>query len=215
MTEILRGIGVVGKFVEYFGEGLRGLPLADRATIANMSPEYGATCGFFPVDDETLRYLRLTGRSEQRVALVEAYCKENLLWHDPGRARDVLAGRRARPRRRRAVARRPAAPAGQDRACATRGRAFAEALPGFGVDYGNAIDAGLADTFPASDPRCAAPSREQQRARRGRRSVGAARGRRHAARRRAATSTARPSSSTTAPSSSPRSPRARTPRTRP
>ena len=83
VTQILRATGVVGKFVEYFGEGLAGLPLADRATIGNMSPEYGATCGFFPVDEETLRYLRLTGRDEERVALVEAYCKENLLWHDP------------------------------------------------------------------------------------------------------------------------------------
>ena len=83
VTQILRATGVVGKFVEYFGEGLAGLPLADRATIGNMSPEYGATCGFFPVDDETLRYLRLTGRDDERVALVEAYCKENLLWHDP------------------------------------------------------------------------------------------------------------------------------------
>ena len=82
MTQILRQTGVVGKFVEYFGHGLAGLPLADRATIANMSPEYGATCGFFPVDDETLRYLRLTGRTEEHVALVEAYCKENGLWHD-------------------------------------------------------------------------------------------------------------------------------------
>ena len=83
VTQILRKTGVVGKFVEYFGEGLAGLPLADRATIGNMSPEYGATCGFFPVDDETLRYLRLTGRADERVALVEAYCKENMLWHDP------------------------------------------------------------------------------------------------------------------------------------
>ena len=83
VTQILRQAGVVGKFVEYFGEGLAGLPIADRATIGNMSPEYGATCGFFPVDEETLRYLRLTGRAEERVALVEAYCKENMLWHDP------------------------------------------------------------------------------------------------------------------------------------
>jgi aconitate hydratase len=84
VTEILRRTGVVGKFVEYFGEGLAGLQLADRATIGNMSPEYGATCGFFPVDDATLAYLRLTGRSRERIALVEAYCKENMLWHDPG-----------------------------------------------------------------------------------------------------------------------------------
>src|ERR687892_556543 len=83
VTQILRHAGVVGKFVEYFGRGLVGLPLADRATIGNMSPEYGATCGFFPVDEETLRYLRLTGRSEERLGLVEAYCKENGLLADP------------------------------------------------------------------------------------------------------------------------------------
>ena len=83
VTEILRRVGVVGKFVEYFGDGLAALPLADRATLGNMSPEYGATCGFFPVDEITLDYLRLTGRSAERVALVEAYCKENMLWHDP------------------------------------------------------------------------------------------------------------------------------------
>src|SRR6185369_11373848 len=82
VTQILRQTGVVGKFVEYFGEGLAALPVADRATMGNMSPEYGATCGFFPVDDQTLAYLRLTGRSDERIALVEAYCKENLLWHD-------------------------------------------------------------------------------------------------------------------------------------
>src|SRR6266540_84888 len=83
VTEMLRSTGVVGKFVEYFGEGLAALPLADRATIGNMSPEYGATCGFFPVDGQTIDYLKLTGRDEERIALVEAYCKENLLWHDP------------------------------------------------------------------------------------------------------------------------------------
>src|SRR5919197_2667727 len=76
VTQILRRTGVVGKFVEYFGEGLERLPIADRATIGNMSPEYGATCGFFPVDEETLRYLRMTGRSEERNPPVKAYRKE-------------------------------------------------------------------------------------------------------------------------------------------
>ena len=80
VVEMLRAKGVVGKFVEFYGEGLDRLPLADRATIANMAPEYGATCGFFPIDDETLRYLRNTGRDEDRVALVEAYAKENGFW---------------------------------------------------------------------------------------------------------------------------------------
>src|SRR5690348_17248198 len=82
ITEMLRKHGVVGKFVEYFGPGLRDLPLADRATIGNMSPEYGATCGIFPVDKETLAYLRLTGRSEEQIALVEAYCREQGLYHE-------------------------------------------------------------------------------------------------------------------------------------
>ncbi len=80
VVEMLRAKGVVGKFVEFYGEGLDRLPLADRATIANMAPEYGATCGFFPIDDETLRYLRNTGRDEDRIALVEAYAKENGFW---------------------------------------------------------------------------------------------------------------------------------------
>ena len=82
ITEMLRKHGVVGKFVEYFGPGLRDLPLADRATIANMSPEYGATCGIFPIDSETLRYLHLSGRSDEQIALVEAYCREQGLFHD-------------------------------------------------------------------------------------------------------------------------------------
>ena len=81
VVELLRAHGVVGKFVEFFGPGLAGLPLADRATIANMAPEYGATCGIFPVDEVTLDYLRFTGRSSQHVALVEAYMKEQRLFH--------------------------------------------------------------------------------------------------------------------------------------
>ncbi|MEM7599591.1 MAG: aconitate hydratase AcnA, partial [Pseudomonadota bacterium] len=80
VVEMLRELGVVGKFVEFYGEGLNRLPLADRATIANMAPEYGATCGFFPIDGETLRYMRTTGREEARIALVEAYAKENGFW---------------------------------------------------------------------------------------------------------------------------------------
>jgi len=82
ITEMLRKHGVVGKFVEYFGPGLQELPLADRATIGNMSPEYGATCGIFPIDKETLTYLRLTGRSDEQVALVEAYGRAQGLFHD-------------------------------------------------------------------------------------------------------------------------------------
>ncbi|MEZ5862674.1 MAG: aconitate hydratase AcnA [Geminicoccaceae bacterium] len=80
VTEMLRAKGVVGKFVEFFGPGVGQLPLADRATIANMAPEYGATCGFFPIDDVTLQYLRLTGRDDRRIALVEAYAKAQGMW---------------------------------------------------------------------------------------------------------------------------------------
>jgi aconitate hydratase len=83
VTEALRKLGVVGKFVEFYGPGIAELPLADRATISNMAPEYGATCGIFPVDEETLRYLRLTGRSEDQIALVEAYYKAQGLFHTP------------------------------------------------------------------------------------------------------------------------------------
>jgi len=152
VTEILRKTGVVGKFVEYFGEGVPALSLADRATLGNMSPEYGATCGFFPVDDVTLDYLRLTGRSPERIALIEAYCKENLLWHDPrehatysqvveldlGDVEPSLAG----PRRP------------QDRVpLAAAKESFLETLGTFGVDYANGTEEkALADTFPASDP---------------------------------------------------------------
>jgi aconitate hydratase len=82
ITEMLRNHGVVGKFVEYFGPGLQDLPLADRATIANMSPEYGATCGIFPIDKESLRYLKLTGRNDEQITLVEAYAREQGLFHD-------------------------------------------------------------------------------------------------------------------------------------
>ena len=84
VTEILRKEGVVGKFVEFHGEGMRSMTLADRATIANMAPEYGATMGFFPVDEETLRYLRVTGRSEDQVNLVERYYKEQGLFFSTG-----------------------------------------------------------------------------------------------------------------------------------
>jgi aconitate hydratase len=84
VVQMLRKHGVVNKFVEFYGEGLDHLPLADRATIANMAPEYGATCGFFPIDGETLRYLHMTGRDEGRIALVEAYAKANGMWRDAG-----------------------------------------------------------------------------------------------------------------------------------
>jgi aconitate hydratase len=152
VTQILRSLGVVGKFVEYFGHGLVGLPLADRATIGNMSPEYGATCGFFPVDEETLRYLRLTGRSDEQVELVESYCRTQGLFHDPdatpeysevveldlGDVEPSLAG----PRRP------------QDRVPLTEAKSsFLDSLSTFGVPYSNGSeDKAIADSFPASDP---------------------------------------------------------------
>ena len=88
---MLRERRVVGKFVEFYGPGLTNLPLADRATIGNMSPEYGATCGIFPVDAETLRYLRFTGRSAEKVELVEAYCRAQGLFHEPGAFEPVFS----------------------------------------------------------------------------------------------------------------------------
>ncbi|HVV58711.1 MAG TPA: aconitate hydratase AcnA, partial [Gaiellaceae bacterium] len=150
-TELLRKTGVVGKFVEYFGPGIASLTLADRATLGNMSPEYGATCGFFPVDDQTLDYLRLTGRPAERVALVEAYCKENLLWHEPDAHptySQIVELDLATVEPSLAGPRRP-----QDRVpLASAKSAFAGELPSFGVDYGNGHDESVAETFPASDP---------------------------------------------------------------
>jgi aconitate hydratase len=83
ITEILRKVGVVGKFVEFFGPGVASVPMANRTTIGNMSPEYGSTCAIFPIDEETLRYLRLTGRSDEQIALVREYSKKQGMWHDP------------------------------------------------------------------------------------------------------------------------------------
>ncbi len=152
VTQILRELGVVGKFVEYFGAGLAGLPVADRATLGNMSPEYGATCGFFPVDEETLVYLRLTGRDEEHVELVEAYCKENLLWHDPADGEptysEIVELDLATVEPSIAGPRRP-----QDRVALHYAKeSFLAALPSFGIDYGTAEDAASAESFPASDP---------------------------------------------------------------
>jgi aconitate hydratase len=130
VAELLRAHGVVGRFVEFFGPGLAALPLADRATIGNMTPEYGATCTMFPVDEETLRYLRFTGRSEERIALVEAYMKEQGLFHGPDspepRFTHVLTLDLATVEPSIAGPRRP-----QDRLPLSRAKAaFGEALPG-------------------------------------------------------------------------------------
>ena len=91
VTQMLRKLGVVDKFVEFFGDGLRGLPLADRATIANMSPEFGSTCAIFPIDEETIRYLELTGRPPEQIALVEAYARAQGLWRLDGARRPTTA----------------------------------------------------------------------------------------------------------------------------
>ena len=152
VTEMLRSLGVVGKFVEYFGPGLADLSVADRATIGNMSPEYGATCGFFPVDEETLAYLRMTGRPEEQVALVEAYCKEQGLFHDPGEEptySEVVDLDLADVEPSLAGPRRP-----QDRVPLSRAKAsFCGSLESFGIDYpAGTHDDAVADTFPASDP---------------------------------------------------------------
>ena len=150
VTQLLREMGVVGKFVEYFGHGLLGLPLADRATIGNMSPEYGATCGFFPVDEETLRYLRLTGRPADRVALVEAYCKENGLWHDPEEPAaysEIVDLDLSTVEPSLAGPRRP-----QDRVPLREAKhAFLGALPSFGVEPDGGVDEAGVESMDASD----------------------------------------------------------------
>lgn len=152
VTELLRGTGVVGKFVEYFGPGISGLALADRATLANMAPEYGATCGFFPVDDETLRFMRLTARSEERVRLVEAYCKENMLWHESfvePRYSQIVELDLATVEPSLAGPRRP-----QDRTSLSGAKSsFCQGLESFGVDFADSsLDEAIAESFPASDP---------------------------------------------------------------
>ncbi len=143
VTELLRRTGVVGKFVEYFGDGLGSLTVADRATLANMSPEYGATCGFFPVDEATLAYLRLTGRSRAHVELVETYCRENRLWHEPGREPEystVVELDLAEVVPSLAGPRRP-----QDRVPLSRVKtSFSEALPSFGVEPNGDLPARVA-----------------------------------------------------------------------
>jgi aconitate hydratase len=165
VTEMLRGHGVVGKFVEFFGPGLARLPLADRATIANMAPEYGATCGIFPIDAETLRYLELSARTPELVALVEAYAREQGLFHDEnaddatysdvlrldlGDVEPSLAGPR-RPQDR--VPLRQAREASLAVIAEHRGPAVFEPSPG-------TQDRASADSFPASDPAAHAPGEQ-------------------------------------------------------
>ncbi len=149
ITELLRKHGVVGKFVEFHGEGVAAVPVANRATIGNMSPEFGSTCALFPIDAETLTYLRLTGRPEAQIALVETYAKEQGLWHDPGRElvfSEELELDLATVVPSIAGPKRP-----QDRV------ALSDAKTGFREVLGNYVadpepNGGVADTFPASDP---------------------------------------------------------------
>ena len=155
ITEILRRHGVVGKFVEFYGPGVANVPLANRATIGNMSPEYGSTCAIFPIDEETVRYLRLTGRSPGQLALVEAYAKEQGLWHDPQhqpRYSETLELDLSLVEPSLAGPKRP-----QDRVpLATAKRGFRSALRDYAGDGGDAVaesavDEASGESFPASD----------------------------------------------------------------
>jgi aconitate hydratase len=153
ITEMLREHGVVGKFVEFYGEGVAAVPLANRATIGNMSPEYGSTVAIFPIDEETVRYLKMTGRDDKQVALVEAYAREQGLWHEPGAAETVysetieldlasVVASIAGPKRP------------QDRVSLSEAKSsFRGALTDYVSDgVESAVDEAAAETFPASDP---------------------------------------------------------------
>jgi len=156
ITEMLRRHGVVGKFVEFYGSGVPAVPVANRATIGNMSPEYGSTCAIFPIDDETLHYLRFTGRPDDQVALVEAYAKTNALWHDPDAEpaySETLELDLASIEPSLAGPKRP-----QDRvALASAKTAFRAALADFtdGDSVRDSLDEAVDETFPASDPAAA------------------------------------------------------------
>jgi len=154
ITEMLRKHGVVGKFVEFYGPGVAAVPLANRATIGNMSPEYGSTCAIFPVDDETLTYLRLTGRSDELVELVETYAKEQGLWHDPSREpaySEKLELDLSTVEPSLAGPKRP-----QDRVSLKSAKdSFRDALKNYvddGSNNGNSANEASQESFPASDP---------------------------------------------------------------
>ncbi len=146
VTEMLRKKGVVDKFVEFFGDGLANLPLADRATIANMAPEYGSTCGIFPIDEETLRYLELSGRSPEQIALVETYAKAQGMWRYNGaRPAELHRRARARSRDRRTQPRGPQASAGSRAALQGEVR-----LPDLAQGDGGRTQEETARTLPAA-----------------------------------------------------------------
>jgi len=157
ITEMLRKHGVVGKFVEFYGEGVGAVPLANRATIGNMSPEFGSTAAMFPIDDITLEYLRLTGRSDEQVALVEAYSKEQGLWHDP--AREIRFSESLELDLSTVVPSIAGPKRPQDRISLTHAK---QAFRGALADYvAPDEDDALADSFPASDsPTPDSPQRE-------------------------------------------------------
>jgi aconitate hydratase len=151
VTEMLRKLGVVGKFVEFYGPGLAALPLADRATIGNMSPEFGSTCAIFPIDAETLRYLEFSGRPKELIELVEAYAKEQGLWHDESSEQatysDTIELDLAEVVPSIAGPKRP-----QDRVSLTDAKdAFREALEGY-LPEESEEDEAIEESFPASDP---------------------------------------------------------------
>ena len=151
VTEMLRKRGVVGKFVEFFGAGLARLPLADRATIGNMSPEFGSTCAIFPIDAETVRYLEFSGRPRELIELVEAYAREQGLWHDEESEEptygDLLELDLSTVVPSVAGPKRP-----QDRVALTDSKsAFRDALAGY-VPEDDEENGAIADSFPASDP---------------------------------------------------------------
>ncbi len=162
VTEQLRAHGVVGKFVEFYGAGVSRLPLADRATIGNMSPEFGSTCAIFPIDAETLRYLEFTGRAPEQIALVEAYAKAQGLWHDERqRGAHLQRDAHARPRQRRALDRRPQAPPGPHRLSDAQ-PAFRKALAGY-VPEQNGQDDAVDGDVPRQRPDRLPGSRQRRR----------------------------------------------------
>ncbi len=212
ITEMLRQHGVVGKFVEFYGEGVGAVPLANRATIGNMSPEFGSTAAMFPIDDVTVDYLRLTGRSAEQIALVEAYAKEQGLWHDPAREPVFSEYLELDLSHGRPLDRRAEAPAGPHRAHRRQG-AVPQGDPrlhrrpgverrrrgGQGVVPGHRLPRAWSRRRRGRAASCSRPRTAARAVRRSRR---------RCARRAAASSC-----STTAPSPSPRSPAARTRRT--